>query len=155
LKRRFPSSAEPASHRPSEAVETALRALRHRDRSAAQVETYLAERGIAADAGGEALETLVRTGLVDDARFAERRGAKLAERGAGNALIRHDLARAGIGRDVIESTIDELESERSRAERVVGRRGPSAKTARYLAAKGFSEETIRDVVARSDDDALG
>jgi SOS response regulatory protein OraA/RecX len=119
------------------------------------VETYLAERGIAADAGGEALEMLVRTGLVDDARFAERRGATLAERGAGNALIRHDLARAGIGRDVIETTIDELESERSRAERVVGRRGSSAKTARYLAAKGFSDETIRDAVAHSDDDALG
>ena len=42
-----------------------------------------------------------------------------------------------------------------RAQRIVGRRGASAKTARYLAGKGFSDDVVRDVVARERDEALG
>ena len=46
-----------------------------------------------------------------------------------------------------------LEGERERAERIVARRGPGAKTARYLAGKGFSDDVIHAVVARAGDDA--
>jgi hypothetical protein len=38
---------------------------------------------------------------------------------------------------------------------VVERRGASAKTARYLAAKGFSDDVIHAVVALARDEALG
>jgi regulatory protein len=136
-------------------VEAALRLLRHRDRSAAQVERELERRGFADDTRAAALASLERTGLVDDRRFAERRAAVLAERGAGDALIVHDLGSAGLPRDVVAAAVAGLEGERERAGRIVGRRGGGAKTARYLAAKGFSEEVVRAVVARGGDEALG
>lgn len=138
-----------------DAVETALRALRHRDRSAAQIEGHLEARGFPEHDRLEALATLSRTGLVDDRRFADARAAGLVDRGAGDALIRHDLRLAGVDDDVIEGALSALEGERERAERIVARRGVGAKTARYLAAKGFSEDVVHAVVARPGGDALG
>ena len=70
-----------------------------------------------------ALETLVRTDLVDDRRYAERRALSLADRGAGNALIRHELARAGLDPDVVDDALGSLSPERERAEEIVARRG--------------------------------
>ena len=134
-------------------MESALRALRHRDRSAAQIDDQLASRGISEDQRVEALATLERTGLVDDRRFAAARAERLADRGAGNAFIRHDLLRAGVDAELVDESVTALESERERAERIVARRGPGAKTARYLAGKGFSEDVIRTVVAHAEDDA--
>jgi SOS response regulatory protein OraA/RecX len=103
----------------------------------------------------EALEALRRTGLVDDGRFAERRAAALADRGAGNALIRHDLDAAGIVPDAVDDALDTLGDERERAQRIVERRGASPKTARYLAGKGFSNEVVHAVIARAGDEPLG
>jgi hypothetical protein len=57
--------------------------------------------------------------------------------------------------DVIEEAIDALEPESERAARIVARRGPSPKTARYLAAKGFPDELTSALVARAGDEALG
>jgi len=136
-------------------VETALRSLRHRDRSAAQIEAYLEERGFSEGERREALETLVRTGLVDDRRFATARATALAGRGAGDALVRHDLMKAHLETEVVDAALEALESERDRAERIVARRGADAKTARYLAGKGFSEEVVRGVIAQSPGQALG
>jgi regulatory protein len=138
-----------------QAVDAALRALRHRDRSAAQIERHLEARGIARGAGSEALARLARTGIVDDRRFAERRAAALADRGAGDALIRHDLAGAGVDSELIGDAIGGLESESARVDRIVARRGASAKTARYLAAKGFAADVVHAVIARGADEALG
>jgi SOS response regulatory protein OraA/RecX len=92
---------------------------------------------------------------VDDRRFAEARAAALADRGAGNAFIRHDLRLAGVDDDVIEDALAALDDERVRAERIVARRGGGSRTARYLAGKGFAEDTVHAVVARGGDDALG
>lgn len=137
----------------SDAVESALRALRHRDRSAAQLDDRLAARGVSEDDRVEALATLARTGLVDDRRFAKTRAERLADRGAGNAFIRHDLLRAGVDAELVEHAMSALESERERAEHIVARRGPGAKTARYLAGKGFSDDVIHAVVAHAGNDA--
>jgi regulatory protein len=136
-------------------VQAALRLLRHRDRSAAQVDRELEARGIPCNAREEALATLGRTGIVDDSRFAERRAATLAERGAGDALIAHDLTAAGIEPDLVGTAVAALEDEQDRARRIVERRGASPKTARYLAGKGFSNDVVQAVVARAGDDALG
>jgi regulatory protein len=103
----------------------------------------------------EALATLARTGLIDDRRFAESRARALAARGAGDTLIRHDLASAGITRDLVEDAVDELEPETERARRIVAQRGASAKSARYLAGKGFSEDVVRAAVAHGHDEPLG
>jgi regulatory protein len=138
-----------------EGLEQALRALRHRDRSTSQVDRYLAERGVESDERVEILQTLARTSLVDDRRFAETRASSLAERGAGDARIRHELVHAGLDRDLIDDVLEALPAELERAERIVARRGSSPKTLRYLAGKGFSEEVVRAVVARSQGEPLG
>jgi regulatory protein len=103
----------------------------------------------------EVVERLVRAALVDDRRYAETRASTLADRGAGNDRIRHELAFAGVEDDVADAVIESLASEAERAQRIVARRGASAKTARYLAGKGFSDDVVHGVVARERDEALG
>jgi regulatory protein len=131
------------------ALDRALEALRHRDRSEAELARRLAEQGFDEDERRDALATLRRTGLLDDRRYAESRAASLAGRGAGDALIRHDLDTAGISGEDAESALACLTPEPERARGIVERRGPGAKTGRYLSAKGFAEDTVRSVLEAS------
>lgn len=137
------------------AIELALRALRFRDRSAAELDTRLDGLGIPQGERHEVLETLVRAGYVDDERLAQARAAALAGRGCGDALIRADLEGRGIAAELIELALATLEPEGRRAERVIARRGGSPKTMRYLAARGFGEEAVERFVARDADGAIG
>ncbi len=133
----------------------ALRALRHRDLSAAELERRLTTKGFPEDDRNETLENLRRTGLLDDRRYAEGRAETLAGRGAGDALIRHDLGRAGIDRELVDEALRLLEPEAERARRIVERRGGGPKTARFLGGKGFSDETVAACVANPRHDELG
>lgn len=130
-----------------DALETALRALRSRDRSAAELGARLQQRGIGAAEQAHALETLERIGYVDDERYARARAEQLSERGSGDALIRHDLERRGLAAEHVEAALARLEPEATRAARIVARRGPGPKTARYLASRGFAAESLEGVVA--------
>ena len=130
-----------------DAVETALRALRFRDRTAAELEARLEQRGVGEAEREQALETLERIGYVDDERFARTRAERLADRGSGDALIRDDLERRGLAAEVVELALGSLEPERERAERIAELRGRTAKTARYLASRGFGDEALEALVA--------
>jgi regulatory protein len=134
-------------------LERAFAALRHRDRSAAELRDWLARRQVPQAACDEALETLSRTGLVDDTRFAESRARSLAERGAGDALIRHELVKARVDGDAIEDALAGIEPEAARAATIIRRRGIGPKTARFLRSKGFSEDTVAGAVATEPDEA--
>ena len=90
----------------------------------------------------ESIGVLARAGLVDDARFARNRAESLAGRGYGDEAIRDDLGRQGVPTEVAEDALEGLEPERERALRIAARRGPGAKTARYLASKGFGEGAL-------------
>ena len=138
-----------------EAMECALRALRHRDRTEREVEEHLRAHGFSDEDRARAIATLRRTGLVDDARFAHARASSLASRGAGNALIRARLFEAGVAAELADDAIDVLETEAIRAGRVVARRGASPRTARYLYGKGFSEDAVGAAIADGDDGELG
>lgn len=163
MRRRFPSRADAASdgslreveRMVDDAVECALRALRHRDRTEAEIEGHLCARGFSEREREQAVETLRRTGLVSDERFAHARASSLAERGSGNALIRAKLVEAGVAQELVVGALDAVESEAARARRIVARRGVSPETARYLYGKGFSEDVVRAVVAEEDEHALG
>ena len=133
-----------------DAVETALRALRFRDRTTAELDARLEQRGVGEAEREQALETLERIGYVDDERFARSRAERLAERGSGDALIRDDLERRGVAAEIVDAVLSELEPERERAAQIVQRRGLGDKTARYLAAKGFGEDALEGVVAQGD-----
>jgi regulatory protein len=134
----------------TDAVETALQALRHRDRTVAELDARLEERGVGEEARREALNRLERLGYVDDGRFAAARAEQLARRGVGDALIRHDLERRGVEGEVVETALEALEPERDRALRIVAERGRSARTARYLASRGFADEAVEEAVAAGD-----
>lgn len=131
-------------------IDLAIRALRHHDRTSAELDARLAKRGVAAAAREQALETLERIGYVDDERFACTRAEQLAARGSGDALIRHDLDGRGIAPELVEAALAALEPERERAARIVDRRGRSLKTARYLGSRGFGAEALEGVIAQED-----
>ena len=128
--------------RRAEALGVAGRALRRQDLSERGIAERLARASVAPAAVEESLTVLSRAGLVDDARFARTRAGNLAERGYGDTAIRHDLGRQGVPPEVIEQALEILQAEAERARRLVERRGPGAKTARYLASKGFGEEAL-------------
>ena len=132
-----------------DATELALRALEHRDRSRRELDERLERAGIAADERSQALDHLAAAGLLSDERFAEQRAHALAARSASDQLIRGDLARHRIPDDVVERTLADLPPELERADRAFARRGRDAKALRYLAAKGFSAETL-ECLASSD-----
>ena len=131
-------------------LDLAISALRHRDRSAAELDARLTQRGVGRAEREEVLATLERIGYVDDERFARTRAEQLAARGSGDALIRHDLEGRGIPVEQVERAIAGLEHERERAARITQRRGRSVKTARYLASRGFGPDVLEAVVARED-----
>ena len=139
----------------SDAVEAALRALRHRDLSARELDAKLRARGFDEPAREDALERVARTGLLDDSRFAAGRARSLAARGTGDAGIRQALGAAGVANDLVEDALSELEPEPERARAIVARRGASQKTARYLRGKGFSDDVVAGVVAAAAGDELG
>ena len=138
-----------------DAYEAALRALRHRDRTEYEIDDHLRGRGFSEDDRSRALAILHGHGLVDDERFARLRVAALAERGAGDALIRARLAEAGVAHELVDVALEAVEGEVGRARRIVESRGASPKTARYLHGKGFSDDVIGAVIAEGDDGALG
>ncbi|MBA3382919.1 MAG: regulatory protein RecX [Actinobacteria bacterium] len=141
---------------PSEsAVDVALRALRHRDRSTTEIRERLDAAGYAHTERDEAVDTLLRTGVLDDARFSALRAQALAERGAGDMRIRHELGRASVPAELVDDALGSIEPEAERARSVVARRGPGPRTARFLHGKGFSDEIVAGVVAGSPEDELG
>ncbi|HEX9379963.1 MAG TPA: RecX family transcriptional regulator [Gaiellaceae bacterium] len=128
--------------RRAEALAVAGGALRRRDLSRRGVAERLERAAVAPVIAAESLEVLARAGFLDDARFARTRAEALAERGYGDAAIRHDLERRGVAGEVLQGALDELEPERERVRGIVARRGRGARTARYLASKGFGEEAV-------------
>jgi SOS response regulatory protein OraA/RecX len=127
-------------------LDLAVRALRARDRSAQELDDRLARAGVSAAERVETLATLERLGYVDDARVAAARAEALAARGYGDAAIRADLERRGVGEEPREAALAALAPEAERARDLARREGATSRTARRLAAKGFSPETVEAAV---------
>lgn len=132
--------------RRAQALGVAVQALRYRDHSRRSLEQRLERRNVRPDARDAALEALERTGLVDDTRVAAARAEALADRGYGDAAIRFDLERQGLAGEVVAGAVAELPPERERARRLVQRRGADAKTARWLAGRGFDAASVEDAI---------
>jgi regulatory protein len=131
-----------------EALAVATRALARREHSRRSLAQRLQRAGVGDSEAEEVLAELERLGLLDDGRFALERARVLAERGKGDAAIRFDLERSGVSGAAVEEALTQLEPERERAERLVGRRGATPETARLLAGRGFDEDVVTAVVAR-------
>jgi SOS response regulatory protein OraA/RecX len=131
-------------HRAETAV---LGALARRDHSVASLDARLIRAGVREPERRDVVERAQLAGLVDDARFAEVRARALADRGKGDALILDDLVRAGVAERDARAAVAGLEPEHARAARIVMQRGVSIRTARFLATRGFTEETVEEIVA--------
>ena len=137
---------EPGSQQP-EALAVATRALARREHSRRSLRERLLRARVSAEEADTVVEELVRLGLLDDARFARERARVLAERGKGDAAIRFELDREGVGEAEIEAAVAALDPERERAARLVVRRGATSATARLLASRGFDEDVVAALVA--------
>jgi len=124
------------------ALDRSIRALARRDHSAARLRAKLDRAGISPTAQTDVVETLERVGYVDDERFARDRAAQLAERGYGDGWIRGDLEAQGVGRELVDPAVTSLQPEYDRAAREAARAGGGLRSARMLARRGFSEETL-------------
>ena len=83
-----------------------------------ELEERLEARGVSETARRGGDRDLQRTGLLDDRRFAEGRASALAGRGAGDALIRHELV-GGCRRELVDEALASVDPE---LERALGRR---------------------------------
>jgi len=128
-------------------MQRAARALRSRDLSTAELDARLDRAKVPPAARAETIERLTAAGAVDDERFALARARSLADRGAGNSLVRHDLEQRGLAPETVAAAIAALDPEHVRAARICAGRGNGPKTARYLARKGFSEDAIESAYA--------
>ena len=64
----------------------------------------------------------------------------------------HELAAAGVAAELVEGALASLELEIDRARAIVERRGRDARTARYLAGKGFAGEVVGAVAGGAGDE---
>jgi regulatory protein len=127
---------------PSDPVDLAAKALRHRDRSRSQIDERLARAGVEDDVRADALDRLERIGYLDDARFAAQRTESLADRGYGDAAIEAFLAADGVSPEVAHGAVGALRPEAERAAEIVASLGASPRTAARLARKGFGEDAV-------------
>jgi SOS response regulatory protein OraA/RecX len=128
------------------ALEAATRTLARRDRSETEVRQALERKGVTAGEREQVVASLRGVGVLDDERFALGRAEALAERGLGDSAIVFELERVGIEPDLVAEVLSRLDPERDRAARAAGRRGPSPRTARWLAARGFAPESVEHAV---------
>jgi regulatory protein len=132
--------------RRARAVDTALRAVSHREQSTAELDRRLRQRGFAPGLREETLNRLERVGLVDDERYAMRRAESLSERGQGDEAIRWRLERDGVPGETAAKAVAALPPERQRARLVVAAQGTGLRTARELARRGFGEDAVEEAL---------
>lgn len=133
-------------------MQAALRLLRLRDRTEAELSDALSAKGFAEPELGHVLKTLRVARYVDDVRVAER-AVELADRDPkGKALIEAGLASRGMSEEAIEAALEKLTDEADLAEAAFEKhRRPGdtpARAAARLARKGFDEDTVRMVIER-------
>lgn len=102
------------------AFDLAGRALSVRDRSVAELRAYLDGKRVEPDTVEEVVAELCASGVLDDARYAERFTEDRRElSGWGPERIEQDLARRGVPRDLIDAALaartreDELAAARA------------------------------------------
>jgi regulatory protein len=142
-------------HRATErerAIQLGYRAVGYRDRTVAELRTFLERKRVEPDAIADAVEELTAAGFLDDARYARRFAEDKRELERwGSERIARDLHRRGIPPDLIEQAVSDRsreaelatalllleqrvprprdDSERDRAWRLLIRRGYDAEIA--------------------------
>ena len=150
---RFPLPADDSTE------QAALRFLARRDRTEAQVRTYLSRTGASSGRIQTLIKQFVKRGYLNDEAFALRWAQRrLARRPMGRSRLEAELLRQGLDRAVTASALERVYKERS--ERDLARallnqssdlrtlRGRS-RGANLLRRHGFDEETIEEALQGS------
>ena len=138
------------------AFERALEALALRERTSAELASWLAQRGFERAEVADAVDRLVATGVIDDERFALEFAADKRElRGWGPDRIREALYDRGLDAELIEAAVAgeghgeqlrrAVELLRRRSEAVYDERS-RARALAYLARRGYDAELAYDAV---------
>ena len=160
-----PDGAEeaPGPDSPKELKARALRLLMRREHSRAELAKKLAPHAESVDVVETLLDELVQKKFLSEDRMAEAR-AHVLSRKYGASRVRYDLHSKGVAEETIERVAAEARTtELERAIAIFNRkfREPAgspqdrAKRMRFLAARGFSSDTIRKVLAQSGKDYSG
>ena len=120
----------------SDALAVSLRYLSYRPRTVHEVRQRLSKT-FAEPTIEAALSYLLKCGFLDDAAFAVQwRNSRERRRPKGRRAIAMELRRLGVDKEVIESTLEELDE-------TDGARRAALKPATRLVEKGCTHETFR------------
>jgi SOS response regulatory protein OraA/RecX len=131
--------------RRAEALTKATRMLARRPLPRALLEERLERKGVAPAALEEAVEVLERAQYLNDRSYALGRAESVAERGYGDAAVRHILEQERVVSELIEMAVDSLDPERERALSLLANASDRHRALRRLGTRGFSNETIEDL----------
>jgi regulatory protein len=143
--------------------ETALAALRRKERTRAELAACLERRGYGGNEVESVVARLVEAGELDDERFARRYAEDKRDlSGWGSERIREALLAKGVDSSTVEGvlTADSHAAQVERARQVLARRGrplgdnaERQRALEYLARRGYeyeiAYEAVRSVSARA------
>jgi regulatory protein len=142
-----------------ESFSLALQALGRKERTVAEMESWLRARGIGEEESCEVVERLVTGGALDDTRFARRYAEDKRElQGWGSERIRMALLDRGISPEDIEAALHDAggEQEIERAVGVLRERGATLadalerqKALGLLIRRGYESEVAYEAVRRA------
>jgi regulatory protein len=140
-----------------EPLSIALRALSQKERTVAEMGSWLRARGIADSESSEVIDELVSTGVLDDERYARQYAEdKRSLKGWGSERIRAALIDRGVSSsDVEEALAGGAGGEIERAVDVLGKRGANLsdaierqKALGMLARRGYESEVAYEAIRR-------
>lgn len=149
-----------------QARESAIRLLSYRARSEKEIRDRLKKKGFSSNTADEVLDSLLKSGLVNDLEFARAFAHdKLLRKPMGKVMLKQELRKKGISKEEIEQVLNESyrsESEDEYAFELANKRinrsqssfaklDPLKQRKRlsdYLARRGFDWETVTKAVER-------
>jgi regulatory protein len=145
-------------HRPISALDKALRLLSARAYSSGELNQRLIRAGYPQEEAAAAVEECRRHHYLDDRMFAEDCAEMWLERGHGALSIRQKLRQRGVSAEFAAEALNmSKEQETEAAYRAIESKLPSlfrekdhskrqAKALRFLVARGFSGDVLRDAM---------
>jgi len=136
------------------AVSDALSLVSKRSYSVKSLEGKLLQRGCGFESAAKALERLKELDYVNDEKYAKAYAAYLSEKGKGEFLIKHELEKQGVDRDLIDEALEAVKDSSDPCEQIVKmlkakfkdfsgeNENEVKKAASFFLRRGFSCENI-------------
>jgi regulatory protein len=146
------------------AYEYALKLLTARPYTARSLHRKLSQKGFPEEESAAVLERFERSGLINDARFAEQYArSKVLGSGASKRRVTQDLRRKGISEPLAKAALESVFADEELDQRAMAEKAARKKLSQmgdleplvlrrrlfgFLARRGYELEDIKAVVAR-------